>query len=103
MWEYHVSHGSLLFRSPEGVGERGTVDIICTGVQYVAAPRHVGEIEVAGATAEEIAQVEKILGKKIQLPEQVYVLKNERGRFPLVAVSLSIQEHRGSLFKSPLC
>ena len=104
MWEYHVSHGSLLLRSPEGVGHRGTVDIICTGVQYVAVPRHVGEIiEVADATVEEVAEVEKILGKKIRLPEQVYVLENSRGRFPLVAVSLSIQEHRGSVFKSPLC
>jgi len=103
LWEYHVSHGALLLRSPEGVGHRGTVDIICTGVQYVAVPRHVGEIEVAEATAEEVAGVEKILGKKIRLPEQVYVLKNSHGRFPLVAVSLSIQEHRGSVFKSPLC
>jgi hypothetical protein len=103
LWEYHVSHGSLLFRSPEGVGHRGTVDIICTGVQYVAAPRLVGEIEVARATADEVAEIEKILGKKIQLPEQVYVLETARGRFPLVAVSLSIQEHRGSVFKSPLC
>ena len=78
LWEYHVSHGSLLLRSPEGVGHRGTVDIICTGVQYVAVPRHAGEIEVAGATVEEIAKVEKILGKKIQLPEQVCVLENSR-------------------------
>ena len=103
LWEYHVSHGSLLIRSPEDAGHRGTVDIICTGVQYVAAPRHVGEIEIAGATAEEVADIEKILGKRICLPEQVYVLESERGRFPLVAVSLSIQEHRGSVFKSPLC
>lgn len=102
MWEYHVSHGSLLLRSPEGVGHRGTVDIICTGVQYVAVPRHMGEIEVAGASVEEAAGVEKILGKN-RLPEQVYVLESSRGRFPLVAVSLSIQEHRGSVFKSPLC
>ncbi len=103
LWEYHVSHGSLLIRSPAGVGRRGTVDIICSGVQYIAAPRHVGEIEVAGPTAEEIECMERILGKKIQLPEQVYVLAGPRGRFPLVAVSLSIQEHRGSFFKSPLC
>lgn len=64
MWEYHVSHGSLLLRSPEGVGHRATVDIICTGVSYVAVPRHMGEIEVAGATVEEVAGVEKILGKR---------------------------------------
>jgi hypothetical protein len=72
-------------------------------VQYVAAPRNVGEVEVAGATAEEVAILEKILGKQIRLPQQVYVLAGPRGRFPLVAVSLSIQEHRGGLFKSPLC
>jgi hypothetical protein len=102
LWEYHVSHGALLLRSPEGEGNRGTVDIICTGVRYFAAPRHVGEVEVAGATEGEIAEMEKILGKTIRLPEQVYVLKNARGRFPLVAVSLSIQEH-GRLFRSPLC
>jgi len=103
LWEYHESHGSVLFRSPEAVGSRGTVDIICTGVQYVTVPRNVGEIEVARAAPEEVAGLERILGKPIRLPEQVYVLAGPRGRFPLVAASLSIQEHRGGLFKSPLC
>ena len=103
LWEYHISHGAVVFRSPEIVGNRGTVDIVCTGVQYLAAPRNVGEVEVTGATAEEVTFLEKILGKQIRLPEQVYVLAGPRGRFPLVAVSLSIQEHRRGLFKSPLC
>jgi hypothetical protein len=84
LWEYHVSHGSLLFRICRGTATRG-------------------RNRTSWATAEETAQLEKILGKRICLPEQVYVLENSRGRFPLVAVSLSIPEHRGSVFKSPLC
>lgn len=67
LWEYRVSHGSLLIRSPAGPGFETSIDIICVGVEYLAAPRHLGEITVSEATGAEIESLEEILGKKLPL------------------------------------
>lgn len=39
LWEYRVSHGSLLIRSPRGVGFSQNVDFVFVGVEYLAVPR----------------------------------------------------------------
>jgi hypothetical protein len=100
LWEYHVSHGSLLIRSPAGPGVATSVDIICVGVEYLAAPRHLGEIELSEATAEELRDIERTLQKKLQ-PSRVWALQSSRGRFLIAAAALKIQEHSGDIFESP--
>jgi hypothetical protein len=100
LWEYHVSHGSLLIRSPAGPGFETSIDIICLGVEYLAAPRHLGEIIVSEATGAEIERLEEILFKKL-LPSRVWALQGSRQRSLVVAVALKVQEHRGDIFDSP--
>ena len=100
LWEYHVSHGSLLIRSPAGPGAATNVDIICVGVEYVSAPRHLGEIELSTATADEIQSVERVLQRSV-LPSRLRVLQSSKGRFLVVAADLKVQEHGGDIFESP--
>jgi hypothetical protein len=100
LWEYHVSHGSLLIRSPAGPGVETSIDIVCVGVEYLAAPRHLGEIIVCPATEVEVERLEGVLQKKLS-PSRVWVLESASGRFPVVGVSLQVQEHRGDIFESP--
>lgn len=100
LWEYHVSHGSLLIRSPAGPGTPTSVDIICVGVEYFAAPRHLGELELSEATPEEIELIERVLRKKMTL-DRLWVLQSAAGRFPVAAAALKIQEHAGGIFDSP--
>jgi hypothetical protein len=87
LWEYHVSHGSLLIRSPAGPGIETRVDIICMGVEYLAAPRHLGEITVCPATEAEVEHLEKVLQKKLS-PLHVWVFANAPLR------SSQIAQHR---------
>ena len=101
LWEYHVSHGSLLIRSPAGPGIATSIDIICVGVEYLAAPRHLGEVAVCEATGAEIERVEEILGEKLLPPSRVWALQGSRQRSLVVAVALKVQEHRGDIFDSP--
>ena len=54
LWEYQVSHGFLLIRSPAGPDAAKSIDIIFVGVEYLAAPRHLGEIAVSDATVDEV-------------------------------------------------
>jgi hypothetical protein len=100
LWEYRVSHGSLLIRSPAGPGFETSIDIICVGVEYLAAPRHLGEITVSEATGAEIERSEEILGKKL-LPSRVWALQGSRQRSLVVAAALKVREHHGDIFNSP--
>lgn len=100
LWEYHVSHGSLLIRSPAGPGTETSIDIICVGVEYLGAPRHLGEITISEATPAEIKKLEEILGKTL-LPSRTWARQSTRQRCLLVAVALKVQEHHGDIFESP--
>jgi hypothetical protein len=101
LWEYRVSHGSLLIRSPAGPPEFETnIDIICVGVEYLAAPRQLGEIIISEATEVEIEKLEDILDKKLP-SSRVWVLQGGRHRSLLVAAALRVQEYRGNIFDSP--
>lgn len=100
LWEYHVSHGWLLIRSPAGPGIENSIDIVCVGVEYVAAPRHLGEITVVEPTAEDIEKLEGVLGKRLD-PARVWAFQGSNSRSLVVAVSLSIREHFGAIFDSP--
>lgn len=101
LWEYHVSHGSLLIRSPAGPEFETSIDIICVGVEYLTAPRHLGEITVSEASEAEIGRLEEILGKKLPPSSRVWALQGSRQRSLVVAVALKVQEHRGNIFDSP--
>jgi hypothetical protein len=100
LWEYHGSHGSLLIRSPAAPGVATSIDIICVGVEYLAAPRYLGEIVVSEAAADEILGLEGILQKKLD-PSRVWALQGSRCRSLVVAAALRIQEHTGDIFDSP--
>jgi hypothetical protein len=89
LWEYHVSHGSLLIRSPAEPGAETSVDIVCVGVEYLAAPRHLGEITVCPPTEAEVERLENVLQKKLSPPLHVWVLERVSERFLLVGVALA--------------
>jgi len=100
LWEYHVSHGSLLIRSPAGPEFDTSIDIICVGVEYLTAPRHLGELAVSEANDAEIGRLEEILRKKLPR-SRVWALECSHERFLVVAAALKVQEHRGDIFDSP--
>jgi hypothetical protein len=100
LWEYHVSHGSLLIRSPAAPALARSIDLIFVGVEYLNAPRHLGEIAVSEATADEIQRLQEILQKRV-VSSRVWALQSSRGRFLVVAAALKVQEHIGDIFDSP--
>ena len=54
LWESKVSHGSLLIRSPKAPSVSENIDLVCVGVEYLAAPRHMKGLDLVEATPEEI-------------------------------------------------
>ncbi len=100
LWEYKVSHGSLLIRSPKAPGVLENIDLVCVGVEYLAAPRHMKGLDLVEATPEEIKNLGQLLGKELQ-PARVRVIVSEGRRFPIVASSFRLSENTDDIFKSP--
>jgi hypothetical protein len=100
IWEYHVSHGSLLIRSPAGPQFETSIDLIFVGVEYLAAPRHLGLITLTKVSESEIRRLSEILRKKLT-PARVWALQSSHERFFVIAAALRIEEYRGNIFDSP--
>lgn len=89
-----------MIRSPGGPDVGTSVDVIFVGVEYLAAPRHLGEIIISQATQTDAEGLEKILQKQI-MPSRVWLIESSSGRFLLVAAGMKVQEHHGDIFDSP--
>ena len=106
VWEYQVSHGQLLIRSPQAPAtntspERTTnVDLVCLGVEYMAVPRAFRGLELLQPTRSELEQIEALLGRSID-SSSVRMLASEGKRFPVVASSFSLSENDWDIFESP--
>ena len=102
LWEYRVSHGSLLIRSPqtEDGGFATNIDIVCTGVEYLALPRFIRGLQLLEARPDEVRDLETVLGKEL-LPASVRIFASMGQRFPVVAASLKVDENQKEIFESP--
>ncbi len=100
LWEYRVSHGSLLIRSPKKGDQRFNVDIKFFGVEYVAVPRHLKEIVKLEVNEEEAKYVEHLLGKPVK-KDYVFILESSTGRHVIVAAKMKVEENELDIFDSP--
>lgn len=106
VWEYQISHGQLLIRSPKAPATDGfpelltNLDLVCLGVEYMAVPRVLRGLELRSATADEIRGLESLLGNSIEL-SAVRILVCGGKRFPIVASSFAFSENDWDIFESP--
>lgn len=100
LWEFKVSHGSLLIRSPKGPEVLRNIDLICVGVEYFAAPRHLCGLDLQEPTVEELQTLSQLLDREID-PSNVRMMVSQGRRFPVVAASFRISENDIDIFESP--
>ena len=100
LWEYKVSHGSLLIRSPKTIDQKTNIDLKFFGVEYISVPRHMQEITLVPALRKQIRMLESLLGKSIE-KEHVFVIDTPAGRHIIVAAGMKIDENHLDIFESP--
>ena len=100
VWIYTVGHQSLLIRSPIGEIDSTNIDLIMTGVKYMALPTIVRGLYVEQATAEEVREVSDIIGKQIPAGH-VRILVTGGQRFIVVASSMQFSENENDFFSNP--
>ena len=107
VWEYQVSHGQLLVRSPKApatssVLEQVTnVDLVFHGVEYMALPRLMRGLELVKPTLDEVKALEAILDCSIE-KDGIIIIHSNGQRFPVVASGVSISENTWDIFESPI-
>jgi len=83
-----------------GPGVTKNIDIICVGVEYVAAPRFLRNMQIAQPTVDEVCDLEEMLGKPLK-PSAVRIFAASGKRFPVVAAGFKIDENENDIFDSP--
>jgi hypothetical protein len=104
LWEYRVSLGSLLFRSPaDSRNKLPNIDIIFRATAYVRSPGNLGEVQLAQPTDDEIAHVQDFLGWRYSTRENVctQVLKGDTHRTLVHAFPMYVKSHFEDIFWSP--
>jgi hypothetical protein len=99
-WEYRVSHGQLLIRSPKPSDSDLNIDVMFFGVEYIAIPRFLPLLELADPEQNEIEKAQECLGKILK-PNTVFVLKTQTHRYLIVAAIMQIKETEMGIFESP--
>lgn len=101
LWEYRVSHGALLIRSPKGPETETNVDFVFSGVEYIACPRMLRGLELGTVTPEDVDRVTERFGRVVP-PDQVFVLVSAGARHLVVATSCVVNENLDDIFGIPL-
>ncbi len=100
VWEYLVSHGQLLIRSPGF--KRTNVDIEFFAVEYVSLPHYLKGIEILEPTAEEDESFRQLVGRLLHKNVKVHVLKSGGKRHYVVGILRGMFENDWEPFESPL-
>ena len=101
LWEYRVSHGSLLIRSPKGPDAETNIDLVFSGVEFVGCPRMLRGLELVEVTPDDVQRVGAEFGPVVA-PDHVFVLLSAGARHLVIASSCRVSENLDDIFDSPL-
>lgn len=106
VWEYQVSHGQLLVRSPQGPAtdrapaQTTNIDLVFVGVEFFQLPRALRGLAIERSTLEERTVLASSVGRTVE-PERAWTLVSESRRYFVVAASLTVSENNWDIFDSP--
>lgn len=101
LWDYKISHGFLLVRSPKDATHSLNIDLVFMEVEYIHCPRFLKGIQVLPPSEQEVVGIGYDLGKSVEA-KNVHILKCGHHRFIVVAHSLRILESDMDIFDSPI-
>jgi hypothetical protein len=100
VWEYRVSHGSLLIRSPRDSSIDTGIDLIFLDVLYMELPRFFMGLSLDDPTPEEIRRVEGTLSPKFTT-DRIWILVSSGHRYLVAGGFMKIEENEREPFESP--
>jgi hypothetical protein len=101
LWEYQVSHGSLLIRSPRGPGRETNIDLLFDGVELISCPRMLRGLELVEPQPADVTRAAELVGV-VRPSQKVFVLVSQGVRALVVAAVCWVDENRHDIFWSPI-
>ena len=98
LWEYRVSHGSLLLRSPKDAMFATNIDVAFVGVEYLRMSTRLPGLRVVEST---FAHYEEELGGSGSLSGATFLLVSSAGSGLVVAAAYRVSEHDEEFLWSP--
>jgi hypothetical protein len=92
LWDYNVSHGQLLLRSPKSQEHRRNLDLIFIGVDYAALSSTLAGLSVVQSTPDERHRLSAVLGRVVEAHE-TYVLICGSHRHVICAAGFALNEN----------
>ncbi len=104
VWDYWISHGQLLIRSPkrESIGCVKNIDVRFTGVKYLEIPCTEFELQIEQPTEEEKNNLTARLERNLYRGENVFVLVCNGTRHYIIAGPITTEENDLDIFESSL-
>lgn len=99
-WQFRVSHGELLVRSPKDANHSTNIDLMFAGVEYMDLPRHLGQLEVHEPDETDISFIRERLPKRGS-SDKIFVLISNGRRYRIVAAGMKVSENELEIFDSP--
>lgn len=100
LWEYRVSHGCLLVRSPRGPEINTNIDIIFVGVEFLSVPRLMRGLDLDLPDTVDMKRISAEVGFEGD-PDKTFVLISGGHRNWVVASAFRMSEHDQDIFSSP--
>jgi len=107
VWDYQVSHGQLLIRSPQCPAtnlepeQKTNIDLIFWGVKYLSLPAVLNAPRIVAATDLEVVTFSKVVGQTLSA-DSLHVLYAQEQRHIVIADKLLVYENDWDIFESPL-
>jgi hypothetical protein len=103
LWDFTVSHGQLLIRSPRGSDEQHNTDIVFAGVKYSELPVNLGKVTLEEPTEDDFAHIRRRFPEEFDLPTKLFVLCGAKEmRYYVVAAYCKVSENDLEITESPL-
>ena len=105
LWEYHVSHGQALIRSPKsGPDQKENIDVLIFGIEYIAISRHLKGITIRRPHPNKIEDLKDSLPKSTDINRQnTWTFLSEGVRHYTIATGgIKVQTSNMGIFETPL-
>jgi hypothetical protein len=101
IWDYNVSHGQLLLRSPKSPDIAMNVDVVLWGVEYVEIASMLQGLEIVSPSSDEVRRVGEALASKAD-PSGVHCFVSGGRRYLVAAAGFKVLRNDLDLFESSL-
>jgi len=106
IWDYQISHGQLLIRSPKNTKassqpfQMNNIDLVFLDVNYMFLPDRLEGLEITTPNDSEISSVNSFLEQSVPT-KHFHILKSGNKRFCVVSFFIQITENNWDIYDSP--